>query len=243
MRWALVPVIRAWGVARELEFATIPRPMDAPQAHSAGLDSDRVLIVGSGPAAGWGVLRHDLALPGSLARALSARTGRGADVDVVSSSRMTVRAAAHSFSGLRLWRYDAVVLTIGTPDALNMISLRSWRRGLSELLRTIAGESSRTTEIFVAGIQPIRSIPIFDSALGSVAAGHARALNRVSIEVCEQTRLASFVALTAAAAPSRERFLTSVDYRHWAALLADGMARSLDAERIEIGGGEPGAQD
>jgi hypothetical protein len=240
MRWALVPVIRAWGVARELEFATIPRPTDAPQAHSAGLDSDRVLIVGSGPAAGWGVLSHDLALPGSLARALSARTGRGVDVDVVSSSRLTVRAAANSFEGLRLWRYDAIVLTIGSPDALNMTSLRAWRRGLSDLLRTIERES-RTTEVFVAGIQPIRSIPIFDSALGSVADSHARALNRASIDVCEQTPRALFVPLTAMATPSRERFLTSSDYRHWADLLADRMATSLDAERIEAeGSGEPG---
>ena len=62
IRGALVPVLRVWAAVSERAFEAIPRPADAPQAHSAGIDSDRVLLLGSGPAVGWGVFSHDLAL-------------------------------------------------------------------------------------------------------------------------------------------------------------------------------------
>ena len=53
--------------------ASLPvRPVDEPVSHAPGLDPDRVLLIGNGLAVGWGVLIHDLALPGFLSRALSA---------------------------------------------------------------------------------------------------------------------------------------------------------------------------
>jgi hypothetical protein len=93
IRWVLVPLMRAWSAATNRDYDGIPRPTDATQTHSFGTDSDRILVFGSGPAVGWGVLSHDVALPGSLARALSARTGRGADVDVVPNPLTTIRTA------------------------------------------------------------------------------------------------------------------------------------------------------
>lgn len=86
----LRPVMRVWAASLERDFQGAPRPHDIPQAHSAGIDSDRILLVGCGPAVGWGVVSHDLALPGSLARELSGLTGRGVDVDVIESPRMSI---------------------------------------------------------------------------------------------------------------------------------------------------------
>ena len=76
---ALRPLMRSWVRQVFRNLADVPRPLDDPRAHASGVDSDRILLFGGGAAVGWGVLSHNLALPGSLARALSDLTGRGAD--------------------------------------------------------------------------------------------------------------------------------------------------------------------
>lgn len=198
IRWVLLPVMRVWVAAVDREFETVPRPMDAPRALSAGLDSDRVLIFGCGPAVGWGVLSHNLALPGSLARALSARTGRGMEVDVVSGPKISVGSALDELDGLKLRRYGAVVVTFGVKDSLNLTSVRSWRRDLAAVLRRLEQKSCRRTHIFMVGIHPVRSNPIYDKTLGSVAEHHARTLNAETASICAESPRTTFVPFTAA---------------------------------------------
>jgi lysophospholipase L1-like esterase len=234
IRWTMAPLMRGWVRAAEAGLEHTPRPLDAPQAHSPGTDSDRVLILGAGPAVGWGVLSHDLALPGSLARALSARTGRGADVDVVASPRITIRSASNELDAMKLWRYDAIVLTLGANDALALKSLRSWRSGLSALLRNVK-EASPATQVFVLGIQPIRSISVFNCALGAVADHHARELNRASANMCVKLRRTTFIPLTAAPSPTPGRHRSAADYVHWAELLAANISTNLEAEGVHRG--------
>lgn len=234
IRWTLAPVMRCWAAIAESNLDSIPRPLDAPLAHAAGVDSDRILILGAGPAVGWGVLSHNLALPGSLARALSARTGRGANVSVVASPVITVRSA-HDFDALKLWRYDAIVLSVGANDALALTSLRVWNTGLAALLRRLR-EASPATHVFVLGIQPIRSIPAFDCALGAVAQDHARALNRATARLCSVARRTTFIPLTAAPNPTSGRHRSAADYGHWAQLLASRMSAPIDAQRIQLDG-------
>lgn len=230
IRWALVPLMRAWAAAAGAGLGHVPRPTDAPHAHSPGANSDRILIFGSGPAVGWGVLSHDLALPGSLARALSARTRRGADVDAVFSTQTTARSGVHEISALRLRRYDAIVVTLGGNDALTLTSVRAWRRNLGELLRVLEETSARSTRIFMLGIQPVRSVPVFDSPLGSVAERHATVLNQATADLCETLPRTTFVPLTVPAPTSPDRFRTAADYRHWAGLIADAMVRPVTAD-------------
>jgi hypothetical protein len=244
-RWALRPVMSAWATQKEREFGSIPRPTDAPHAHSAGVDSDRILVFGSGPAFGWGVVSHDLALPGSLARTLSARTGRGVDVDLVASPLTTVSVAIGELDGLRLWRYDAVVVILGVSEAVRLTSLRLWRRGLSRMLHLIEQDSSRTTQIFMVGIYPIRSVPVLDTPLGSVADRHAKALNRLTARMCAESPRTTFVPFPAAPSPVAGRHRSADGYVFWAALLADRMTAPLDAGRREPDNtaGEPVAPD
>lgn len=230
IRWAMAPVMRAWIAARTREYDTLPRPRDAPQAHAAGINSDRILLFGSGPAIGWGVVSHDLALPGSLARALSARTGRGTDVDVVPSPAVTIRSARAELAGLKLWRYDAVVLSVGTTDAVGLVSPRVWRRELQAILDQLSRSTSRTTRIFVLGVQPIRSIMAYDTALGSLGATHARALNDLTGAVCAAVPDACFVPMPAGVVRTPGRIRTAADYIAWADILADSMKSPLDAE-------------
>ncbi|TFD76961.1 GAF domain-containing protein [Cryobacterium fucosi] len=232
IRRSLAPTMRAWAMAAEREFSNIPMPTDAPQAHSAGVDSDRVLIFGSGPAVGRGVMSHDLALPGALARAISARTGRGVDVDVVARPRMTSVTALAELGDLRLTRFDAIVVTLGVNESVTLASERVWRLELGRLLHQLVRSSSGSTRVFVAGVQPIRSIPIFDSPLGDVANGHARGLNRFTAAICAEVPRATFVPFDGAPPPTSDRYRSPEVYAHWAGLLATSMVPELETERF-----------
>jgi lysophospholipase L1-like esterase len=231
-RWVSVPVLRAWVASKAGEVNRLPRPRDAPESHSIGFNSDRVLIFGGGPAVGWGVLSHEIALPGALGRALSRRTGRGADVHVAAVPRLKVGSAANELSRIKLRRYDALVVTLGVNDAGALTSLASWRRDLISTLRMVARQSSPVSRIFVAGVHPIRSIPVYNSPLGSVADAHARKMNSISAEVCTLVPRVTYVSLTAPEKRSALRFRDAMSYRLWGEELAERMAPQLDAERL-----------
>lgn len=249
IRWALVPLMRAWSATTNRDYDGIPRPLDDQRAHSPGINSDRILIFGSGPAVGWGVLSHDVALPGSLARALSARTGRGADVDVVPNPHVTIRTARAELDGLGLWRYDAVVVSLGTSDAVSLVPARVWQRELMALLDRIERDSSLTTRTFVLGVQPIRSIAAFDTALGSVAEKHARTLNGLTASLCAERARAYYVPMSARLVVTPGRVRTAAHYAQWADLLAARMAPILNAEHLDadtadtVGSGRSRARD
>ncbi|HSP75203.1 MAG TPA: GAF domain-containing protein [Cryobacterium sp.] len=240
IRWALAPALRTWAAASERGLGDVPIPTDAPQAHSAGIDSDRILILGSGPAVGRGVVSHDLALPGSLARALSSQTGRGVDVDLIAKPRMSVATALLELTGVRLSRFDAIVLILGVNEAVNLVSAHAWRRDLVNLINFLAASSPCSTRIVVAGIQPIRSIPVFDSSFGNVADNHARLLNRVSERIAaESGEGVIFVPSSAPPPPPPGRFRSTESYAHWADILAPRMAPLLCADRVATHDAEP----
>ena len=228
LRLTMVPVMRAWTTSLDRKFRGIPLPTDAPQAHSPGIDSDRILLVGGGPAVGWGVLSHTLALPGALARALTARTGRGADVDVIARSSMTARSAPEYIDFANLWRYDAVVLTLGIGDAGRLTSTRAWQRDLARLVEQIQRSSSLGTEVFLAGIVPLASLPVFRSPCGALAGAQALEFNRISLELATGVDRLSFVSLPSTPVSVLGRFRSASDYEVWADALAERMVGSLE---------------
>ena len=233
-RWALRPLMRVWTASAECQDRHLPRPSDAPQAHAPGIDSDRVLILGSGPAVGWGVLSHQLALPGALARELSMLTGRGVDIDLVASRTMTAANALTALHGRRLRRFDAVVLTVGVNEALALMSLHEWRTRLGTLLRVLEQETSQSTNIYILGVAPIRSNEIFNLPLGFIADHSAADLNRVSAQLAAEAPRTTFLPFSPAATLTPDRHRTPADYRDWSLLLAGAMADTLDAARLGI---------
>ncbi len=226
--------MRVWAASAERQDRHLPRPSDAPQAHAPGIDSDRVLILGCGPAVGWGVLSHQIALPGSLARELSVRTGRGVDIDLVATRTMTAESALAAVVGTRLGRFDAVVVTLGINEALDLTSKPEWHERLLHLLRVLERETSRSTKIFLLGIPPIRSIEIFNRSLGSIADRSAADLNEISARLAAEAPRTTFVPFSPSATITPDRHRTAADYRLWAVLLASAMADSLDSVRLGI---------
>lgn len=225
---AVLPALRAWARAKNRELDLLPRPTDAPQVHAPGADSDRILVFGSGPAVGWGVTSHDLALPGNLARALSSLTGRGVDVDVVGESGLTIKTAIPRLATLKLWRYEAVVLSLGIGDAMDATDRSTWRRDLTAAIEFVLDNGSRDTSVFIAGIQPLRSIRAYDSVFGAFAERQVRTLNAINHEICDQFDRAYFVPVAAGAA---SRGPTT--YRQWAEELAAAMRAPFEANRID----------
>ena len=166
------------------DLLTTPRPDDAPSAHAPGTDPDRVLVFGNGPAVGWGVRSHDLALPGHLARRLSALTGRGADVDALADPHVTV-ATAHELAASRPLRgYDAVVVVLGMSDALQLLPGHRWSSHLCALLSQLEQATDPSCHLLVVGIQPPSSVQKFGAARGGAADQQAGVLNRLSADLC-----------------------------------------------------------
>jgi len=162
-----------------------PRPDDAPSAHAPGTDPDRVLVLGNGPAVGWGVRSHDLALPGHLARRLAALTGRGADVDALADPDVTVATARVLADSRALRGYDAVVVVLGMSDALRLVPGPRWSEHLRGLLTHLQAVTDPSCHVVVMGIQPPSSVQKFGAARGGPVDQHAELLNELTRGLCD----------------------------------------------------------
>ena len=205
----------------------VPRPTDPPHIHVAGAPGDRVLLAGSGPSVGWGVLRHDLGLGGALARALAARTGAGVDVDIDAHPSLTVRGFGGLAAAVPRGEYTIAVITVGVNDALDLVDLSVWRRAVGSLIDLVTARLGAAGRLFITGVQPMRSIQIFDSPLGSIVDAHARRMNVITAQLCEPVRAATFVALPGLPADPDGRHRSKGGYALWGEVIA----RSITAER------------
>ena len=220
--------MRSWvrGVYRSL--SGVPRPTDDPRAHASGTDADRILLFGGGTAVGWGVLSHDMALPGSLARAVSNLTGRGTDVDVVADAEIRAAHAVRALDGVNLGRYDAIVLTLGLNETVSLASVAAWRRDMDALLAYLAGAASARTPIFIVGIHSLTQITRYDRIVAPVVAHHRKSLNRVSTALAAHRERVTFIPFDPAPRVQQNRYRTSAEYRDGGMYLATRIAPVLD---------------
>jgi len=232
--WLLRPFMHFWAARVDSELLSVPRPRDIPQVHAPGVDSDRILVVGSGPAVGWGVLSHDLSLPGALARAVSVRTGRGAVVDVLPDENILASTAINNLREAKLWRYDAIVAIVGINDAIGLTSARSWKRSMRGFLRYIEDASSLTTAVFVVGIPPIRALRAFDAFMGGIAQRHGHFLNGVTLGLLPEYTRTTFVPFSPVSVPVPDRYRGPDEYKAWAEQLVDVIAAPLSREHSPI---------
>lgn len=198
--------------------------MDGRQAHVAGRLPQRVLLMGSGPVIGWGVGSHDLALPGAIARALAACTGRGVVVDVVPQASAGVRKLRRMLAAADPTRYDAIVLSGSVSDALRLAEPEAWKARLRRLLQDARSETLRP--VVWIGAQPISSIPGFDSAPGRIAEEHAEQLNAIARDVCRETG-ALFAPLSAMQQADSDRHRSPGDYLFWGREIVDVLSPAM----------------
>jgi hypothetical protein len=230
-RLLVAPVMMFWLVSQRYNNQSVPRPTDAPHGHAPGSDSHRILIFGSGPAVGWGMLSHEIALPGSLARALAARTGRGADVDVVADMKINVGNALGILRRVAVDQHDSIVVVLGPNDALPLTPLARWSTRLARVLAHLDHAASPDTRIFVTGVPPIPSLPGFKTRLGAIAQNHASQMNEATAELCRSAPRTTFVPLSAARELPLHVSADGRTYRYWANEIADSMAPQLIEDR------------
>lgn len=220
----LAPLLRSRHLREGPEWASLPRPLDDPSVHVAGPDPERVLLFGSGPAAGWGVTTHELGLPGHLARRRAEQSGRGCEVDVVALPILAIGGAAAALREARLWRYDVIVMTWGLQDALALTPVGEWRRTMAGLLAFLCSSSGTATRIVVAGIQPVRSVPLAGSRWIAITERHARRLNSVTRALCAGLPHVSYVDAPALAPARSGRTVEPAVYEDWARTIDGAVA-------------------
>jgi GAF domain len=232
--------MHSWTLAVVRNLSFVPRPSDDPRTHASGVDIDRVLVFGSGVAVGWGVSSHDLALPGSLARALSVLTGRGTDVDVLARPGYRVSNAVRNLGTIDVSRYDAIVLTLGLIEAAQLISIRTWRRDFDRLLDYLA--ESTSARIYVLGVRSLTRITAYDALVAPVASQHRAALNHASAQLCVRDKRATFIGFDPPQSKERTRYRSTEDYRNTARFLAawvaPGLTRTHNRSRLEPEGND-----
>lgn len=216
--------LSAWYAFNLLERASEPKPRDSPEIRSGDPGADRILLIGNGPCHGWGVLTHQLAVPGQLARAMRARTGRACDVDYVGAESMNARAAGAWLGDRDLEPYDAVVIAVGVNDALRRTPPVDWRNALIDLVAAITPRLRPDTTVHLAGMPPIRSIAGYDTLVGRFAEPHRRRLQDVVRELAVDLGLPPLIELGDPGVPTEDG---SAVYAAHAASLADRLAPAL----------------
>ncbi|MEP6482497.1 MAG: GAF domain-containing protein [Rhodoglobus sp.] len=163
----------------------IPRPPRARgMARGTGPDPDRILLAGGSSAVGWGVRSHDLGLAGYLARATAAITRRGTDIEVFASAWMSVRNVRNYLSPERISRYDAIVLTLGTVQSFQLISVKRWDAEMTALLDQIAAGGGTSPAIVVVGAEEVASVPL-PRLIAARATARAKEFNLRSRQIVE----------------------------------------------------------
>lgn len=118
------------------------KPDGVAAVRRSGRRPHRVLMFGGGVLRGLGLRDHNLGLPGHLADALAQRSGRGVDLDVIVDAYPTSPRALNGLHGLRLRRFDAVIVFLGARSARIGVGERDWRNQMEHLTRTLRDETA-----------------------------------------------------------------------------------------------------
>lgn len=186
-----------------------------------------MLLLGNGAAAGHGVLSHDLALSGNLARMLSSTMGRGVDIDVVADIHLTAGSALPAAQQIKLSRYDGIVLLLGVNDAMNLVSLRSWRRDMNALLSHLEHNGPVGLRVFVLTVPPLPRLRMMRFLPTWLANRHARRLNDELESICRGRPTTTLVQFRPTTTHEPGRHRSPDTYRAWARELVDPIAKVL----------------
>lgn len=229
---------RAESVCRAL--AEQPRPLGEPRAVADGPMADRILLIGGGAAVGRGQTSHDLALPGSLARALRRRTGRGAVVDVIADPLMTVTGLAGALATVHPRQYDAVVATVGEIDAVRGVTPSEWRERVHTTLAVWRARVVDGRALVLVGIPMLREELAVGLAYGRLIDAFTPGLNAITEE---EANGIDGVHTTVLPEPRREAArITTETYDLWgdqlAAELVDRLPAPQRVHRSSVAGSE-----
>jgi hypothetical protein len=217
-RMILGPVFWVWLKARTQEEREWLYPAGRSEICIAGTDPARILVIGDGPAAGFGVRTHQLGIAGHLARYLFGQLQRGVVVTVAAQPGASARSTRKRLGQMELEGYDSIVLMLATTDAFCLTSRRSWRRNMTGLVHAL--ESTDASAVFVTSAASLHLARPLAPFARRLTGRHARTLNVETSRICAQAHT-PMIALDAASD------LTSRTYAKWGRRIGAHVARSL----------------
>jgi hypothetical protein len=213
-------------------IASAETPENEPRAHASGPDPDRILLFGSDMLVGRGVLSHDVALPGYLARKIATETHRGVDIHIEAHAKLTLAHAVIEARKLELEldRYDAVIINLGLADAFSETSARNWAATLEVLLHVLISETSVSAQVFVVGLPDPTVMPAFNSKHGHRLAEIYDGYNHASEAVVAGQERVTFLPFCVKEEQTGGRFHTAKSFEGYATTLAPALIAHLEAE-------------
>jgi len=184
-------------------------------------------MIGAGIVCGIGVASHELGIGGHLARRLSALTGRGADVALMGAPGLTVPAAERLLADVELAGFDAIVVVLGTREAIRLRCARVWARDIHEFLHQVTASAPPTLSIFMVGIAPLPSFIPFNRVLSPIVGRQVERLNAATWDACS-TVGARFVPLGPSEVKDFGGLAYGSTYSAWADSIATHMHSALD---------------
>jgi GAF domain-containing protein len=204
------------------------RPDPVASVRRSGQTPYRMLFFGGGALRGLGLRDHNLGLPGRVADLVVEQTGRGVQIDVIVNPAPTDAASLALLAGIRLRRYDVVVVVLGDETGSSM-DRDHWRGAMVGLTRVLMTETSRAAGVFIYdSTRAVASAGVAGGSSRTVAA--AARLSQVTEEVCSLTNRVRFsdLKLTFGAQDASGRFSDGT-YRDWADLIVTRMRPTFAA--------------
>ena len=222
--------LRLWSLRMRASLAAVETPTDIPRVHASGLDPDRILLFGSDIFVGRGVLSHEVAFPGYLARSIARKTGRGVDVVIEAHSSLTIEEAVAKARMLELHRYDAVMVDLGLADALGGTPPGKWAAQLEVLLQILTSGVSASAQVFFIESPDPTIVPAFRCGHGHAVADALSRFNVRSQEVIDGFDKATLVSFPVQREKPTDRLHTARTFEGFARTLTPPVVAHLRAE-------------
>ena len=222
------PVIGLWLRVSSRSWRLLPTPGEKQSAFAAGPNADRVLLVGSGVAVGYGVTSSDLALGGHLARSLASLTGRGVSLETLGRVGLRAHGTPAVLREFDLDRFDAVVMTLGSDEALHLVTARSFATDMVTLLEWIDSNAPARFGVVIVGVPDITSMMKMPRIFETVVQRRCLRLDAELKVLCGRHARVTYLPFVPASG-DLERDGDRHVYAAWAALIAPIVARVLDA--------------
>jgi GAF domain-containing protein len=193
------------------------RPDPVASIRRPGLVPRRLLMFGSGLLAGEGLGSHEAGLPGAVADGLARRSRRGADITLIIDPDPLSKRALEGLRGLRLHRFDAVIVILAA-DSTGETRDRRWTRDLQNLAALLTVECAEHAPAFIYGSS---------TALAGVAAGTTPRGPTPSRETAPEEEAGTATRVHFRELPAQQPALGSpppfspVTYESWADLIID----------------------
>lgn len=182
-------------------------------------------MFGGGVLAGIGLRDHNLGLPGHVADALVERSGRGADIDVIVDGFPTSMRALDGLRGLRLRRYDGVLVFVGDRPVRAGVSPDRWQREIEMLVRTIRDEMSACAPVILCDTAHAM-LTVGSGPVSRRTNARSDRLSAVTAGVAESAGV-SVVELAPVAATSSSTRLSATTYGIWADIIVSRLYGKL----------------